>query len=207
MRSFSGTFLRHRGQGHPARPHDRAARRRRRHPVGNRIRARPDPAGQPRPAAGRRRLPRARELPARPHHRRRAHRRVEAARDCAHRRRGAGDRLRLYRAAARKPGAARRHRRRRQSEELDRPARRVHPRHRRRDARLRPHRGRLSRPALCRDFSPRTFPVLVREGSRLSQIRFRHGHALARRRGLARIACARAAGRQRQGRRRAKAWR
>ena len=27
-------------------------------------------------------------------------------------------------------------------------------------------------------FSPRTFPVLVREGSRLSQIRFRRGHAL-----------------------------
>ncbi len=27
------------------------------------------------------------------------------------------------------------------------------------------------------EISPRTFPVLVREGSRLSQIRFRHGHA------------------------------
>jgi dCTP deaminase len=31
---------------------------------------------------------------------------------------------------------------------------------------------------LYAEISPRTFPVLVREGSRLSQIRFRHGHAL-----------------------------
>ena len=38
------------------------------------------------------------------------------------RRRGAGNRLRLYRAADRKPGAARGHRRGRQSEKLDRPA-------------------------------------------------------------------------------------
>jgi dCTP deaminase len=31
---------------------------------------------------------------------------------------------------------------------------------------------------LYAEISPKTFPVLVREGSRLSQIRFRHGHAL-----------------------------
>ena len=31
---------------------------------------------------------------------------------------------------------------------------------------------------LYAEISPRTFPVLVREGSRLSQMRFRHGHAL-----------------------------
>jgi dCTP deaminase len=31
---------------------------------------------------------------------------------------------------------------------------------------------------LYAEISPRTFPVLVREGSRLSQIRFRHGHGL-----------------------------
>ncbi len=31
---------------------------------------------------------------------------------------------------------------------------------------------------LYAEISPRTFPVLVREGSRLSQIRFRHGHAI-----------------------------
>jgi dCTP deaminase len=32
--------------------------------------------------------------------------------------------------------------------------------------------------SLYAEISPRTFPVLVREGSRLSQIRFRHGHAV-----------------------------
>src|SRR3984893_12013798 len=31
---------------------------------------------------------------------------------------------------------------------------------------------------LYAEISPRTFPVLVREGSRLSQIRFRRGHAV-----------------------------
>jgi dCTP deaminase len=31
---------------------------------------------------------------------------------------------------------------------------------------------------LYAEISPRTFPVLVREGSRLSQLRFRHGHAV-----------------------------
>ncbi len=47
----------------------------------------------------------------------------------------------------------RRHRGRGQSEKLDRPARRVHARHHRSRARLRPHRARLSRPALCGDFA------------------------------------------------------
>ena len=117
------------------------------------VRARPDPAREPRPAARRHRLSRARELPARPHHGRGAHRASEAARDRARRRRGAGDRLRLHRAAARKPRAAGRHRGRGQSEKLDRPARRVHPRDHRPRARLRPHRGRLSRAALCGDFA------------------------------------------------------
>ena len=60
---------------------------------------------------------------------------------------------RLHRAAARKPRAARGHRGRRQSEKLDRPARRVHARHHRPRARLRPHRGGLSRAALCGDFA------------------------------------------------------
>ena len=40
-----------------------------------------------------------------------------------------------------------------QPEKLDRPARRVHARHHRPRARLRPHRGGLSRPALCGDFA------------------------------------------------------
>ena len=128
------------------------ARRRRWDPARDRLRAGPDPAGEPRPAPRRSRLSRARELPAGP--RPRSRERIDELKlheIRAHRRRGAGNRLRLYRAAARKPGAAGRHCRRRQSEKLDRTARRLHPRHRRRDARLRPHRGRLSRPALCRD--------------------------------------------------------
>ena len=70
-----------------------------------------------------------------------------------------------------------RHRRRRQSEELDRPPRRVHAGDRRRHPRLRPHHAGYHGP-LYAEISPRTFPVLVREGSRLSQIRFHHGHAV-----------------------------
>ena len=42
---------------------------------------------------------------------------------------------------------------------------------------------------LYAEISPRTFPVLVREGSRLSQIRFRRGHALLDADGAARAAC------------------
>jgi len=38
---------------------------------------------------------------------------------------------------------------------------------------------------LYAEISPRTFPVLVREGSRLSQIRFRHGQAVVTREALA----------------------
>ncbi len=41
---------------------------------------------------------------------------------------------------------------------------------------------------LYAEISPKTFPVLVREGSRLSQIRFRRGHGAARRRSAARAA-------------------
>ena len=95
----------------------------------------------------------------------RAHRRIEAARDRAARRRGAGDGLRLHRAAASKVSALPHDiAARRQSEELDRPARRVYPRDRRQHPRLRPDR----RPAIMArsmlEISPRTFPVLVRDG-------------------------------------------
>ena len=117
-----------------------------------RFRARPDPAGEPRPAARRGRLSRARELPAR------AATTVAERIDelklheiALDRRRGAGDRLRLHRAADRKPGAAGRHRGRRQSEKLDRPARRVHPRDRRRARGFDRIERRLSRSALRRD--------------------------------------------------------
>ena len=93
--------------GHSAGSHDRRAGEGRWDPARARVRARPDPAGEPRSAARRHRLSRARELPAR------AATTVaeridaaQAARDRARRRRGAGDRLRLHRAAARKPRAA-----------------------------------------------------------------------------------------------------
>ena len=51
------------------------------------------------------------------------------------------------------PGAAARHFGRRQSEELDRAHRRLHPRHHRPGATLRPDRGGLRRTALCRDLA------------------------------------------------------
>ena len=54
------------------------------------------------------------------------------------------------------------------------PARCVHARHRRRRLRLRSNSGRLSGP-LYAEICPQTFPVVVRKGSRLSQIRFRAG--------------------------------
>ena len=54
---------------------------------------------------------------------------------------------------------------------------------------------------LYAEISPRTFPVLVREGSRLSQIRFRHGNALLDARSFARAARARTPGRRRRRRR------
>ena len=60
---------------------------------------------------------------------------------------------------------------------------------------------------LYAEISPKTFPVLVREGSRLSQIRFRRGHAHARRRRAPRVARQGAADRRRQGRSRATASR
>ena len=61
-----------------------------------------------------------------------------------------------------------------QPEKLNRPPRRVHPRDRRRRLRLRPDPGRLRGP-LFAEICPQTFPVVVRKGSRLSQIRFRAG--------------------------------
>ena len=51
---------------------------------------------------------------------------------------------------------------------------------------------------LYAEISPKTFPVLVREGSRLSQLRLRRGDAALSRRGAARAACARTAGRSRR---------
>ena len=141
-----------RRQWHSARPHDRGDGGCRPDPAGLSLCREPDPAREPRSAARRHRLPGARELPAGAGcDGRRAHRRAEAARNRSDRRRGAGDQLRLHRAAAGEPRAAAGDRRRRQSEELDRAARRLHPRDRRRHPPLRHDRRRLSRSALCRD--------------------------------------------------------
>ena len=68
----------------------------------------------------------------------------------------------------------RRHLGRRQSEELDRTARYLHPRHRRPGAGVRQNSGGLHGP-LYAEISPRTIPILARTGSRLSQIRLRSG--------------------------------
>ena len=164
----------------------------------DRLRARPDPAGEPRPAARRSRLSRARELPARPHHGRRAHRRAEAARNSRSAtapcwRPAASISCRCWK-AWRCPTIF-----------PPPPIRKARPA------------GSTCSPAssptrlrgfdrieagyhgpLYAEISPRTFPVLVREGSRLSQIRFRRGHALLDADALARAACARAAGRCRR---------
>ena len=53
---------------------------------------------------------------------------------------------------------------------------------------------------LYAEISPKTFPVLVREGSRLSQMRLRRGDAALERRGVACAARERTAGRSRRGR-------
>ena len=94
------------------------------------------------------------------------------------RRRGAGDRLRLHRAAAGKPDLPPAHLGLGQSEELDRPSRHLHPRHDRPRPGVRQDPRRAIRGPLYLEVSPRTFPIVARTGSRLSQIRFRTGHAL-----------------------------
>ena len=139
---------------------------------------------------------RASFLPGPEHHGRRQARPAEAARDRPHRGRGAGDRLRLHRAAAGKPGAA-----------ADISA----------SANPKSSTGRLDIftrvmtdrgqefdkiPAgyhgpLYLEVSPRTFPIVARTGSRLSQIRFRTGNALLSEAELHDAASSRDAGRHR----------
>ena len=71
--------------------------------------------------------------------------------------------------------------------------------------RLRPRAERLQRP-LYAEVSPRTFSVLVRQGSRLNQIRFRRGKPIAQRRAAC-AACSRStawSSRPRRARRRAR---
>ena len=113
-----------------------------------------DPAREPRSPARAQGIPRARELPAGPREREREDRAPRHARDrpCARRRAGAG--LRLHRAADGTPRARARRRRPRQPQELHRPARHLHPPHRRRGARVRPGAGRLPGAALRRGLAP-----------------------------------------------------
>ena len=87
---------------------------------------------------------------------------------------------------------------RHQSEKLDRPARCLHPRHRRRDARLRSRRRRLSRPALCRDQSEDFSGSGARRHAAVANAPAPRRRR-ARCRGAARAARARAAGRPRRG--------
>ena len=172
-RTFNGKW-----QRNSARPVDPQTDRGGAYPAVRALCRRSGAAGLARSAARARGLSRARELPARPAgDRRAADRCVATAHHRSHRRRGAGNRLRLYRAADGEPGAARRYFRDRQSEKLDRPARCVHPRDRRSLARLRSGEAGYEGP-LYAEISPRTFPVLVRQGSRLSQIRFRRGDSV-----------------------------
>jgi dCTP deaminase len=134
-----------------------------------------DPAREPRPAPGRAGLSRPRLVPARPGaHGAQPDRGSLAARDRPDAGRGAGDRLRLYRRTDGRPAL---------------------PKGLRAAANPKSSTGRLDvftcvitdrarefdlvedgyEGPLFIEISPRTFPVLVRSGSRLSQIRFRAG--------------------------------
>ena len=94
-----------------------------------------------------------------------------------YRRRGAGERLRLCRAA---DGAARAvailgHHRLRQSQKLDRPARRPDAAHRPTAAESFDQVERGYQGPLYVEIAPRTFSIVVRAGTRLNQLRFRRG--------------------------------
>ena len=121
---------------------------------------------------------RASFLPGPGRDRGRAHRRVEAARNRSLRRRGAGDQLRLHRAAAGKPRAAAARSSRppipkSSTGRLDVFTRVIADGTRRFDMIGAGYHG-----PLYAEISPKTFPVLLREGSRLSQVRFRTGDAI-----------------------------
>ena len=106
----------------------------------------------------------------------------------AHRRRRAGDRLRLHRAAARKSGVAddisAAANPKSSTGRLDVFTRVIADETRGFDRIKAGYHG-----PLYAEISPKTFPILVREGSRLSQIRFRHGNGLLDAECAARAAC------------------
>ena len=97
------------------------------------------------------------------------------ARDRSDARRGAGNGLRLYRAAAGARRIFRARFRHRQSQKLHRAHRRLHPADHRPRARPSTASSRAIAGRCIAEISPRTFPVLVRKGSRLNQLRIRHG--------------------------------
>ena len=137
---------------HPAEPGHPRDDRRRRDRGRARDRDQPDPAGEPRSQARQGRLSHQGELPARARrHGARQARRAQIPRDRSHQGRGAGSGLRLSRAADRAAQAPLDHRRLRQSEKLDRAARRVHAADRRPAGRVRQRRGRLFGAAVHRD--------------------------------------------------------
>ena len=105
-----------------------------------------------------------------------------------------------------KPRAAAGDRRRRQSEKLDRAARRVHPRDRRRHPALRHDRRRLSRPALCRD-QPEDVSGAAARGLAAVAGALPHRRRHPQRRRTRRAARDGAAGRYRRRRSRRAAWR
>ena len=79
----------------------------------------------------------------------------------------------------------------RQSEKLYRPARHFHPHHLPTARRSSTRSRQATSGPLYIEVSPRTFPIVVRHGSRLSQIRFRKGHALISEAATCRAACLR----------------
>ena len=144
----------------------------------DRLRARPDPAGEPRSAAGRGGLSRARELPARARPRWRE--RIDelklheiALTDGAVLETGCVYIVPLLESLALPDDISAAANPKSSTGRLDVFTRVIADETRGFD-RIEPgYHG-----PLYAEISPRTFPVLVREGSRLSQIRFRRGHAL-----------------------------
>ena len=133
------------------------------------------PAREPRSAAGQARLPGARELPAGPEPDRqgsaRAAQPMRSIWSRAPSSRRAASISPSCRKALRFPAIFRR----RRTQEFDRADRRVHPGHRRPVPGIRCGRMRAMRGRSMPEISPRTFPVLVRTGTRLSQLRLRKG--------------------------------
>ena len=186
------------GQGHSSRSHDCGAGGAGRNSGRSPVRTGSNPAGEPRPAARRCRLSRAREFSARSGHGRR--RRIAelklhefALTDGAVLETGCVYIVPLIESLALPADIAASTNPKSSTGRLDVFTRVIADETRGFDRVEGGYRG-----PLYAEISPKTFPVLVREGSRLSQIRFRHGDAALGAEALAHAACARAAGRPRR---------